>query len=154
MSKKIIFMIFAIYAAKKAEKLGEVPVGALVVRNNKIISIAHNLVRTYNNATAHAEMLAIKKASESTGAYNLSDCEIFTSLEPCAMCAHAISLSRIKHITFGAYDEKSGGLVNGARVLEHSHHKPTIEGGIMKKECSKIMSDFFKKIRAKKNKNN
>jgi len=139
------FMLSAIALAKKAAENGEVPVGALVVCDGEIIASAHNLVEKNTDPTAHAEILAIRAAAEILNSARLKTCDLYVTLEPCAMCAAAISLARIKRLYFGAYDEKGGGVENGARVFSHStcHHKPEIYGGIAEIECAKLLKDFF-----------
>lgn len=139
------FMLSAIALAKKAAENGEVPVGALVVCDGKIIASAYNLVEKNTDPTAHAEILVIRAASEILNSARLKTCDLYVTLEPCAMCAAAISLARIKRLYFGAYDEKGGGVENGARVFSHStcHHKPEIYGGIAESECANLLKDFF-----------
>lgn len=135
----------AIALAKKAAEIGEVPVGAVVVCDGKIIASAHNLVEKKKDPTAHAEILAIRAAAEILNSPRLTNCDLYVTLEPCAMCAQAISLARIRRLYFGAYDEKGGGVENGARIFSHStcHHKPEIYGGIAEAECAKLLKDFF-----------
>jgi len=135
----------ALDLAHKAYDKGEVPVGAVISCRSSIISSSHNLVETLNDPTAHAEILAIRAACEMLGSRYLDECEIYVTLEPCAMCAQAISLARIKKLYFGAYDVKSGGVDNGARVFASSscHHKPEVIGGIREAECAELMSSFF-----------
>jgi len=139
------FMQSAIALAKKAAEIGEVPVGAVVVCDGKIIASAHNLVEKKKDPTAHAEILAIRAAAEILNSPRLTNCDLYVTLEPCAMCAQAISLARIRRLYFGAYDEKGGGVENGARIFSHStcHHKPEIYGGIAEAECAKLLKDFF-----------
>jgi tRNA(adenine34) deaminase len=139
------FMLSAIALAKKAAENGEVPVGCVVVCDGKIIASAHNLVEKNTDPTAHAEILAIRAAADVLKSPRLINCDLYVTLEPCAMCAQAISLARIKRLYFGAYDEKGGGVENGARVFSHStcNHKPEIYGGIAESECANLLKDFF-----------
>jgi tRNA(Arg) A34 adenosine deaminase TadA len=111
-----------------------------------IIAAAHNLVVTQHDPTAHAELLAIRSACAALGSERLTDCDLYVTLEPCPMCAQAISFARIRRVYFGAYDEKGGGVENGARIFsQHScHHKPEIYGGIQESECAQLLKDFFK----------
>lgn len=139
----------ALTLAKQAAALGEVPVGAVIIRAGEVIARAHNRVQMDNDATAHAEMLAIREASRILGSRYLTDCELIVSLEPCAMCAQAISLARIPKLTFGAYDPKSGGVEHGARIFTHPtcHHVPDVIGGVMEAESAALLTSFFMPIR-------
>lgn len=143
------FMQQAVSLAGDASARGEVPVGAVVVLEGKIIASAHNLVESKNDPTAHAEMLAIRLACEKLNSPRLTDCDLYVTLEPCAMCATAISFARIKRVYFGAYDEKGGAVENGARIFSQKtcHHKPEIYGGIAENECGDLLKDFFKQLR-------
>ncbi|MBI1308275.1 MAG: nucleoside deaminase [Proteobacteria bacterium] len=133
-----------------ASSVGEVPIGAVIYQpDGTILATAHNLVETLADPTAHAEVLAIQQAIHKTGRKFLEDCTIAVTLEPCAMCAQALSLVRISTIVFGAYDLKSGGTTNGARVLEHAHHKPTVLGGIEEEACRTLLQQFFQTLRHK-----
>ena len=149
---KEVFMKEALKEAFKAYKKDEVPVGAIIVKDDKIIARAHNLKETKNNATCHAEILAIKKASEKLGAWRLSDCEMYVTLEPCSMCAGALIQSRIKKVYIGTMDDKTGACGSVFNLLEDYtfNHKVEYETGILKEECEKILQDFFKKLRKKK----
>lgn len=125
----------------------EVPIGAVVVSSSgEVIASAHNLTETNSDPTAHAEMLAIRAACEKTGSARLTDCDLYVTLEPCPMCATAISFARIRRLYFGAYDPKGGGVENGARIFAQPtcHHAPEIIGGIAEEECSSLLKDFFK----------
>jgi len=140
----------AINEAAKAGQIGEVPVGAIIISNDgKIISKTHNLVEANKNPTHHAEMLAISEATKVLGYKSLSGCTIFVTLEPCAMCASAISQARISKLVYGAKDEKGGAVENGAKIysLSTTNHKPEIISGILEEECGKILVDFFKDLR-------
>lgn len=137
----------AISLAKKAFLKDEVPVGALIIhsKTKEIIAKSYNLVEAKNNPLAHAEMLVIQKAIKSTGQKYLSDFDLYVTLEPCPLCASAISASRIGRVYFGAYDIKSGGVTHGARIFNASscHHKPEVYGGIMELECQNLLTNFF-----------
>ncbi len=144
-----MFIQNALAQARIAAKNGEVPVGAVVVKDGKIISEAYNLVETNRDPTAHAEILAIRSACEIMNSPRLIGCDLYVTLEPCAMCAQAISLARISRLYFGAYDEKGGGVESGARIFSHStcNHKPEVYGGINESECGELLKDFFREKR-------
>jgi len=135
------FMKAALAEAEIAREKGEVPVGAVVVCNNRIIARAHNLTETLNDTTAHAEMQAITAASTYLGGKYLDKCSIYVTLEPCTMCAGALFWSRIGKLFYGAADEKRGYTTNNSSIL---HKKTAVESGIMVKECEKIIREFFK----------
>jgi len=141
----------AIEQAKLAFEKDEVPVGAVIVNSDtgEIIASAYNLTETDANPMAHAEMIAIKQACDVLDAPRIPNCDIYVTLEPCSMCATAISYARIRRVYFGAYDEKSGGIEHGAKIFDHStcHHKPEVYGGIAESECAQILTDFFKNKR-------
>ncbi len=145
------FMNLALEEAYKAFKIGEVPVGAIIVDNKtkEVIARSHNLVESYSNPIFHAEILAINEACKFLGKKYLLSCDIYVTLEPCAMCAAAISYSRIKRLFYGASDSKSGGIENGVRFFTNAncHYKPEIYPGIKEDESSKILTDFFKALR-------
>lgn len=125
----------------------EVPIAAAVVgADGTVLATAHNLVETNRDATAHAELLALRAAMEVRGSKYLKDCTLYVTLEPCAMCAQAASLAKVKKIIFGAYDPKGGGVEHGARVFSHPtcHHAPEVIGGMMEAECAALLSEFFK----------
>ncbi len=148
------FMKEALKEAKKAYDKLEVPVGAVIVKDGKIIARAHNLKETKKDTTKHAEMLAIEKASKKLDAWRLLDCEMYVTLEPCSMCAGAIINARIKKLYIGALDEKTGAAGSVLNLFEDYkfNHKVEIEKGIMKDECEKILKDFFKDLRKLKSK--
>ncbi|MDT8400669.1 MAG: nucleoside deaminase [Bacteroidales bacterium] len=135
------FMKAALLEAVKGKEKGEVPVGAVVVCNNRIIARAHNLTETLNDPTAHAEMQAITAATAFLGGKYLDKCSLFVTLEPCTMCAGALFWSRIGRLVYGADDEKRGYTLNQNRILPK---KTTAVKGILEKECRNILSDFFK----------
>ncbi len=143
------FMQSSINQASKAASCGEVPVGAVIVKDGKVIASSHNLVETERDPTAHAEILAIRAASKLLSSPRLTDCDLYVTLEPCAMCAQAISFARIRRLYFGAYDPKGGGVENGARVFAQPtcNHKPEVYGGIAEQECGELLKDFFKERR-------
>ena len=148
MQDHIKFMKAAIREAKKAEAKEEVPVGAVIVYEGKIVARAHNLRNTHFDGTAHAEILAIKKAGKKLNRWNLTDCEMYVTLEPCAMCAGAAVNSRIKKIYFGAFDKRFGCCGSIMNVTDSElNHRVEIEGGILESECSTMLSAFFKKLR-------
>lgn len=143
----------ALSLAARAAEQDEVPVGAVVVNpeSDEIISEAHNLSEHGSDALAHAEIIAIRKACEKLKINRLRDMDLYVTLEPCTMCAAAISFSRIKNLYFGAFDEKGGAVVNGVKFFDAAtcHHKPNVEGGILEEDCSRILKEFFKKKREK-----
>lgn len=144
------FMKVAIKQATLAGQKGEIPIGAVVVRDGKIVSRAHNRRISDCNPTAHAEVLALKKAGKKLGAWNLSGCDLYVTLEPCVMCYGACLNARIGNIYFGAYDGKfSIENVVKSRVIDFNHSL-NIEGGILQEQCSKILTDFFADLRKKK----
>jgi len=138
------FMREALKEAKKAFDADEVPVGAVVVANNRIIARAHNLTERLNDVTAHAEMQAITAAANGLGGKYLTDCTLYVTLEPCLMCAGALHWSQISRIFFGAHDAKRGYLRVGMNVL---HPKTTIKGGLLEDECAQLLKDFFQRKR-------
>ncbi len=142
----------AIKEAKKALEIEEVPVGAVIVKQGKIISRAHNTKETKQDSTCHAEILAIKKACKKLNSWRLLDCEMYVTLEPCSMCAGALINSRIKKIYIGTEDIKTGACGSVLNLLENYkfNHKIEIEKYILKEECEKILKDFFKYLRERK----
>ena len=148
------FMREALKEAQKAFKKEEVPVGAVIVKNGKIIARAHNLKESRRQATSHAEILAIEKACKKLEAWRLEDCEMYVTLEPCSMGAGALIQSRIKKVYIGTDDLKTGACGSVLNLLEDYpfNHKIEIEKYILKDECEKILKDFFKILR-KRNKN-
>lgn len=144
------FMKSAIEQAKIAYSLGEVPVGAVVVKDNEIISFGYNKRETGKNALLHAEIEAINNACQKLGGWRLWQCELYVTLEPCAMCSGAIVNARIPKVYFGAYDTKNGccGSVADICSLPNSFH-PECVGGILQEECQSLLTDFFKNLRNK-----
>jgi len=145
-SLKEQFMKLALAEAKQAYDKQETPVGAVIVHNNVIIARAHNMVETLRDPTAHAEMLAITAATNYLGGKYLTGCTIFVTLEPCAMCAAAIGLSKAAELIYGASDEKMGYTLVKGKLL---HPKTTVENGILENECKEILIDFFRSKRIK-----
>lgn len=142
-------MAEALAQAKIAFAKDEVPVGAIVVDNGKIIARTHNQNLELNDPTAHAEILALRQAAIIKNSSRLDDCDLYVTLEPCSMCASAIALSRIKRLYYGAQDQKFGAVENGARIFNSSscHHKPEIYSEISAKESASLLQDFFKNKR-------
>ena len=149
MEQKEYYMKQAIKEAEKACKKLEVPVGAIIVKEGKIIARAHNQKETKTDTTKHAEILAIQKASKKIGAWRLIDCEMYVTLEPCSMCAGAIINSRIKKVYIGALDEKTGAVGSVLNLFKDYtfNHKVEYELGVMEKECQEILKNFFKELR-------
>lgn len=144
----------ALKEALKAYKKLEVPVGAVIVKDEKIIARAHNIKEEKNDTTKHAEILAISKASKKLQNWRLTDCEMYVTLEPCSMCAGALINSRIKKVYIGTMDEKTGACGSVFNLLEDYtfNHKVEIQKGILKTECEKLLKDFFKELRKQKSK--
>ena len=142
-------MQHALDMAHKAALSGEVPVGAVIVREGVVIAAAHNLVETSHDPSAHAEIVALRHAAALLDTRHLSDCDIYVTLEPCPMCAQALAFARIRRIYFGAYDPKGGGIEHGPRIFTQPtcHHRPEIIGGVMEQECSQLLSGFFQSKR-------
>ncbi len=139
-------MHIALKWASKAAAADEVPIGAVVVdAAGNVLAQAHNRVEIDKDPTAHAEMLVIRAACEKLGNKFLDKCDLYVTLEPCAMCAQAISLARLRRVYFGAYDPKGGGVEHGARVFSHAtcHHRPEVIGGLMERECAALLKEFF-----------
>ncbi len=151
MEKTNKFMLEAIKEAKKAELLDEVPIGCVIVKDNKIISRGHNVRESKNNPVGHAEIIAITKASKKLNSWRLNDCELYVTIEPCIMCSGAIIQSRIKAVYYGAKDYKGGAFGSSIDVLkaENINHHPEIVGGVLEKECSELISRYFKNKREK-----
>ena len=147
------YMQYCLTLAQQAYAADEVPIGAIVVNpeTGEIISEAYNLSEHGSDATAHAEVLAIRRACEKLGINRLRDMDLYVTLEPCTMCAAAISMARIKTLYFGAHDTKGGAVTNGVRFYEAAtcHHKPNVIGGIMEEECGEILKKFFRQKRLK-----
>ena len=138
-------MALAIGAAGRAGALGEVPVGAVVVRAGRILAVAHNRPRAAHDPTAHAEMIAIREAAAVIGDERLTGCDLYVTLEPCTMCAAAISFARIRRLYYGAADPKGGAVESGVRFFQAPtcHHAPEIYGGIREREAAELLRSFF-----------
>ena len=154
MEEKDKFMKEAIKEAKKAYGKLEVPIGAVIVKDGKIIARGHNQKEEKADTTMHAEIIAIKKASKKIGAWRLNGCEMYITLEPCPMCAGAIIQARVGKLYIGAMDYKTGACGSVLNVLEdyQFNHKVEYETGILKEECENVLQEFFKELRNKKKK--
>jgi tRNA(adenine34) deaminase len=146
------FMKEAISEAQKAEELNEVPIGAVVVIDGKIISRAHNLRESNQSAIAHAELLAIDKACREVGSWRLEGATLYVTLEPCAMCSGAIILSRIKRVVYGASDPKGGCAGTFMNLLQDQrfNHQSNVTKGILEEECGLLLKEFFRELRKRK----
>ncbi len=145
------FMKEAIKEAIKAKKIDEVPIGAVIVKEDKIISRGHNLRESRQNSLKHAEIIAIDRACKKLNNFRLEDCDLYVTVEPCLMCSGAIVQSRIRKVYFGACDEKYGAVTSVANAFDiKSNHKVEFEQGICKDECEGLMKDFFKELRKRK----
>jgi tRNA(adenine34) deaminase len=142
-------MRLALDEARAAAAAGEVPVGAVVTRAGEPIAIGRNRMRDWNDPSAHAEMVAIRAASEALRSPRLDDCDLWVTLEPCAMCAGAIALARIERLYFGAADPKGGAVIHGPTLFSQPtcHHKPEIYGGIGEGEAGELLKVFFRERR-------
>lgn len=141
-------MSLAINEAKKAERLGEVPIGAVISQNGQVIATGHNLRETGRQALAHAEIIALDAACKTLGGWRLPNCTLYVTLEPCPMCAGAIINARIARVVFGAYDSKAGSfgsLVDLSKVAYN--HAPQLCCGVMETECAALLRDFFRNLR-------
>lgn len=138
------FMRKALYEAQRAAEEGEIPIGAVIVCNDRIISRAHNLTEKLHDVTAHAEMQAITAAADLLGGKYLSDCTLYVTIEPCVMCAGAIGWAQIGRIVYGASDEKRGYQLYAPRAL---HPKAVVTRGVLEAECRQMIQDFFKQKR-------
>ncbi|MFN4275193.1 MAG: nucleoside deaminase [Ferrovibrio sp.] len=140
-------MDIALEEARAAEARGEVPIGAVIVdgSNGSVVARAGNETRALNDPTAHAEILAIRRAAEALGAERLSGCDLYVTLEPCTMCAAAISFARLRRLYYGAEDPKGGGVAHGARFFAQPtcHHRPEVYGGIHETAAAALLRDFF-----------
>ncbi|MGC2855756.1 nucleoside deaminase [Novispirillum sp. DQ9] len=139
-------MAAALAEARAAAARGEVPVGAVVVRDGTVIARAGNRTEELRDPTAHAELLALRAAAQALGDARLPDCDLWVTLEPCALCAAAISLFRVRRLYFGAYDPKGGGVDHGPRLFTQPtcHHAPDVYGGLREEECAALLRDFFR----------
>ena len=139
------FMDLALKTAENAGKAGEVPIGCVIVRGYEVIATAGNRTLTDRDPTAHAEILAIRQAAEAIGTERLVDCDLYVTLEPCTMCAGAISFARIRRLYYGAADPKGGAVEHGARVFEQAQclHKPEVYAGIGERDAAELLRGFF-----------
>ena len=142
-------MDLALKAAENAGKSGEVPIGCVIVLNNEVIAAVGNRTLTDRDPTAHAEILAIRQAAEAIGTERLVDCDLYVTLEPCTMCAAAISFARIRRLYYGAADPKGGAVDNGVKFFASPscHHRPEIYGGMAEAEASVLLTEFFRERR-------
>lgn len=140
----------ALDLAREAAKRNEVPVGAVIVRDGSIIAAASNRTLRDQDPTAHAEVLAIREASSKLDRWRLDDCTLYVTVEPCAMCAGALVLSRMQRVVFGAWDEKAGMAGSVGDLLRHPrlNHRPEVRGGVLAEECAKVIEDFFRNQRS------
>jgi len=139
------FMQIALEEARAAETRGEVPVGCVIVRDGKVVAQAGNRTTADKDPTAHAELLAIRAAAAALGSERLTGCDLYVTLEPCAMCAAAMSFARIRRLYFGAADPKGGAIEHGPRFFTQPtcHHRPEVYGGINESECADLLRGFF-----------
>jgi tRNA(adenine34) deaminase len=146
------YMWMALEEAKKAEQIGEVPIGAVIVKDGEIIARGYNLRETTNDPTAHAEMIAIRQAAERLGGWRLENCTLYVTLEPCPMCAGAIIQSRIDLVVYGTDDPKAGCVRTLMALLSDTrfNHQAEVVSGVLKEECGEILTNFFRSLRQKK----
>jgi tRNA(adenine34) deaminase len=144
-----LLMTEAVKLAKAAAEEDEVPVGAVIAHNNRIIARAHNQVEILNDPTAHAEMIAITQATNALASKWLQECTLYVTIEPCSMCAGALVLARIKRICFGARDPKTGACGSVVNIIRHEklNHRIEVQPGVLAEECGSLLSEFFKKKR-------
>ncbi|MBM6649576.1 tRNA adenosine(34) deaminase TadA [Bacillus sp. RIT 809] len=152
MERDIYFMQLAIEEAKKAEAIQEVPIGAVIVLDGEVISVAHNLRETEQRSIAHAELLAIDEACKKLGTWRLEDATLYVTLEPCPMCAGGIVLSRIKRVVYGASDPKGGcaGTLMNLLTDERFNHQCEVVPGVLEEECGTLLTIFFRELRKKR----
>ncbi len=138
------FMRQALVEALKSSRAGEVPVGAVMIRENQILSRGHNLPISKKDPTAHAEIVAIRKACSKLKSYRLPECDLYVTLEPCAMCLGALVQARIRKLVFGALDPKGGAVQSIMNFpFEETNHKVEVKGGVLAEECSRVLKEFF-----------
>lgn len=149
------FMREALAEARIAASLGEVPIGAVIVRDGEVIARGHNMRETWKDPTAHAEHIAIREAARVLGGWRLTGCQLYVTLEPCPMCAGTILLSRVDHVFIGAMDAKGGAVGSKVNLVESDawNHRPEVTTGVLAVECGTILKEFFQGLR-KKRKNN
>ncbi len=147
------FMLEALEEARKAARIDEVPIGAVVVLDGKIVGRGHNRRETLQQADAHAEILAIREACETIGSWRLDGCTLYVPLEPCPMCAGAAIQSRVKRLVYGAKDNKNGAHVSGINVFAGEfNHEVQVEGGLLGEDSRRLLLDFFKALRSSRDK--
>ena len=146
-----VWMALALREAEQAAEKGEIPVGAVVVYRGEVIARGHNLREKTQSPLAHAEMLALENASQYLGSWRLEECALYVTLEPCVMCVGAILQARVARVVFGCLDPKGGAVESLYRLCEDSrlNHHPAVTGGVFKRECGAILSDFFARLRAR-----
>ncbi|OLS33476.1 tRNA adenosine(34) deaminase TadA [Bacillus sp. MRMR6] len=146
------YMKEAIKEARKAEEFAEVPIGAVIVLDGKIISRAHNLRETEQTAVAHAELIAIDRACKAVGSWRLENATMYVTLEPCPMCSGAIILSRVKRVVYGAADPKGGCAGTFMNLLqdERFNHQSEVTSGVLAEECGQLLSNFFRNLRERR----
>ena len=143
------FMQIALDEARAAKARGEVPVGCVIVRGSEVVARAGNRTLADKDPTAHAELIAIRAAAAALGSERLTDCDLYVTLEPCAMCATAMSFARIRRLYFGAYDPKGGGVEHGPRIFAQPtcNHRPEVYGGIAERQAGALLQGFFRERR-------
>ena len=149
LSRYEYFMLKAINLANEAKKISEIPVGAIMVKNNEIVATGFNKKETKKNALFHAEIECILKASKKLESWRLLNCEIYTTLEPCIMCMGALINARVERVIFGAKDDLNGACISNKLNLKYSYF-PKIYGGVLETKCSNLIKGFFKDLRVKK----
>ena len=151
MEQREKFMQCALAEAKKAYRIDEVPIGAVVVRNGEVIARSHNQKNKYKNAILHAEITALERAQKKLGDWHLNDCDLYVTLEPCPMCSGACINTRVRAIYFGAYDPKAGccGSLYNLPEDKRFNHRPEVIGGVCEADCAGILSQFFREKRSK-----
>ena len=144
------WMSQAIAAAREAEALGEIPVGACVVSDNRLLAVAGNRTRTDGDPTAHAEVIALRAAARELGNYRLTEAVVYSTIEPCAMCAGALIQARVRRLVYGAADERAGAVESRFRICDSDflNHRIELSTGVLEEECRKLMQDFFRIRRA------
>lgn len=152
MEQDIYFMQLAMEEAKKAKEIQEVPIGAVIVLDGEVISVAHNLRETEQRSIAHAELLAIDEACKKLGTWRLENATLYVTLEPCPMCAGGIVLSRVKRVVYGASDPKGGcaGTLMNLLTDERFNHQCEVVPGVMEEECGALLTNFFKELRKRR----
>jgi tRNA(adenine34) deaminase len=146
------WMSRAIAAALEAEALGEVPVGACVVSDNRLLAVAGNRTRTDGDPTAHAEVIALRAAAKEVGNYRLTEAVVYSTIEPCAMCAGALIQARVRRLVYGAPDERAGAVASRFRICDTDflNHRIELSTGVLEEECRSLMQDFFRNRRSEK----